>query len=246
MDSLPEEITSLQTLAKQDEIVPGMLDTGTDLEPRLRVYLANNLFTNFPTPILDLENLRLLSLRNNGLTSIPPGIRALINLETLNIAGNQLTELPFEIVVLARAHKLTKLMSAGNPWQQKPISLGQDNLSDSNMPRLVEMGMNRAPGVPSLGETVLRQLAKLDPKQKIDFRGLMPNGTSEMVLDKLDLLRKSPNSQCGYCGRLIVMAASERLEWLALWPGSPILPFRRLECADGCRKNNNLAVSEEE
>ncbi|KIW15260.1 hypothetical protein PV08_05305 [Exophiala spinifera] len=246
LDSLPEEITSLQTLAKQDEIVPGMLDTGTDLEPQLRVYLANNLFTTFPAPILELKNLRLLSLRNNCLTSIPPGIRDLVNLTTLNIAGNQLNELPWEIVGLARSHKLTRLIAAGNPWrQQRPLTLGQENTSDglSNMlsQPVGERGRKSAApsgGVPSLSETVLRQLARLDPKQKIDFRGLMPNGTSDMVLDKLDLLKTQPNRQCGYCGRLMVMAASENLEWVALWPGSPVLPFRRLECADGCEKNS--------
>ena len=30
LTTLPDEVTSLQTLAKQDEIVPGMLDMGTD------------------------------------------------------------------------------------------------------------------------------------------------------------------------------------------------------------------------
>ncbi|KAK6365376.1 hypothetical protein LTS17_011348 [Exophiala oligosperma] len=244
LDSLPEEITSLQTLAKQDEIVPGMLDTGTDLEPRLRLYLANNLFTKFPAPVLELQNLQLLSLRNNNLTSIPAGIRDLVNLETLNIAGNQLTELPFEIVVLAMSHKLTRLISAGNPWKPKPFSSCDyqreiqvpESKSKFGMPRKTEM--NEASGVPCLSETVLRRLAKLDPKQKIDFRGLMPEGTSEMVLDQLDLLTKKPNRQCGFCGRLIVMAATERLEWFALWLDSPPLPYRRLECADGCHKKN--------
>ncbi|KAG9777906.1 hypothetical protein KCU88_g4362, partial [Aureobasidium melanogenum] len=114
LSSLPAEITTLQTLSKQDEIVPGMLDTGTNLEPHLRLYLANNLLTELPLPIFELRNLRVLSLRQNNLTRIPASIRELVNLESLNVAGNNLTELPFEIVELIRLSQICLWSNSNN------------------------------------------------------------------------------------------------------------------------------------
>ncbi len=269
LTTLPDEVTSLQTLAKQDEIVPGMLDMGTDLEPQLRVYLANNLFTRFPTPVLELRNLRMLSLRNNNLTSIPPGIRELVNLELLNIAGNQLTELPFEVLELTRFHKLGEIISSPNPWTEPDVADWGDQAAEDHDVTLVRtdlrnmvqwlvsrvskpvLGGQRTdgnPGVssPSLSESVLRQLARLDPQIKVDFPSLMPPGTSEIVLERLQMLQEYPGRRCGYCGRLIVMAANERLEWWSTrrrgeLPGD-ILPYRRLECAQGCGKKNDRAT----
>ncbi|KAK5273831.1 hypothetical protein LTR96_000431 [Exophiala xenobiotica] len=267
LTTLPDEVTSLQTLAKQDEIVPGMLDMGTDLEPQLRVYLASNLFTQFPTPVLELRNLRVLSLRNNNLTSMPPGIRELVNLESLNIAGNQLTELPFEVLELARFHKLAEVISSPNPWTDPGVADWGDQTADEHEMRCVRttvlkdlqqwlvskvskpsLGGQRTDSyarVSSLSETVLRQLARLDPQNKVDFQSLMPPGTSEMVLERLQTLQEHPGRRCGYCRRLIVMAANERLEWWSISLRGrqlgEILPYRRLECAQGCGKKNDRA-----
>lgn len=251
LSSLPAEITSLKTLSKQDEIVPGMLDTGTDLEPHLRLYLANNLFTRFPTPVLDLRNLRVLSLRHNNLTAIPPAIRELVHLESLNVAGNQLTELPFEVVELMRFHRLRELVTSPNPWSQpedfvasRDIGVGilravHDgavlcrSFSTQSRPEPMTQQMNQNLRVPSLTEVVLRQLAQLDPQAKLDFRELMPPQTSESVLDQLRVLTELPGRRCTQCQRPIVLAGEQRIEWWSLDNGT-VLPYRRFQCWAGC------------
>ncbi|EXJ85529.1 hypothetical protein A1O1_05893 [Capronia coronata CBS 617.96] len=236
LSSLPSEITTLQTLSKQDEIVPGMLDIGTDLEPHLRLYLGNNLFTKVPTPILELRNLRVLSLRQNNLTSIAPGIRELVNLEDLNVAGNNLTELPFEVLELMRFHKLHQLRTEPNPWKriqppvekvlETPLPASHDqrpsphtqldfilegssqrhNGSDLN----VERGFGK---VPSLTEMVLRLLAKINVQSKIDLRSFMPPDSPSTVLRDLGILVNQPDRRCTTCRRPIVLAGKEWIEW---------------------------------
>lgn len=265
--SLPAEVTSLQTLSKQDEIVPGMLDTGTNLEPHLRLYLGNNLFTKFPTPILDLRNLRVLSLRQNNLSFIPPTIRDLVNLESLNVAGNNLTELPFEILELIRLHKLQQLTTEPNPWREIEPSVERKWRTTYHEPAVSETGLRffmhasskahsesdlnveRLFGnVPSLTETVLRQLAKIDPQQKIDFRTFMPPDSPSNVLGCLEILAGQPGQRCTTCKRPLVLAGTEWVEWWCLldqrfleqtpmfaFAPMPALPFRRVQCWHGCR-----------
>jgi len=264
LSDLPNEIASLKTLSKQDEIVPGMLDTGTNLEPQLRVYLANNLLQTFPTPLLELRNLRVLSLRHNRLKSIPPSIRELVNLETLNLAGNQLEFLPFEILELIRFHKLRELRcNPNNSWcTSGPTGYNCDrevlsadwtwlNRRDSSQAwrhMLLDQTPNPDSRVSSLTEIVLRQLAKLDPQNQIDFRALMPPETPDTILDQLDVLHTAPDRRCNFCQRPIVLAAKEHIEW---WSSKgvfereshamrlPVWPFKRLECRDGCSEVND-------
>lgn len=240
LSSLPSEITSLQTLSKQEEIVPGMLDTGTDLEPRLRLYLANNLFTKVPSPILDLRNLRVLSLRNNNLTSIPPSIIELVNLESLNVAGNQLTDLPFEVFELAWKFNLNEITPNPNPWKQPPVEdpnaffpwSGRGSLfvrpRDSSREQIRWAFVARDPpvsttvhsdqtnSVPMLSELILRQLSRLDQRNETDFRQFMPRETSDNVLNHLDMLNRHPGSKCTTCKRPIVLAGNEWTEWWEL------------------------------
>ncbi|KAK4946989.1 hypothetical protein LTR10_014131 [Elasticomyces elasticus] len=259
---LPNEITSLKTLSKQDEIVPGMLDTGTNLEPQLRLYLANNLLQTFPTPLLELRNLRVLSLRHNRLRSIPPSIRELVNLETLNVAGNQLEFLPFEILELVRFHKLRELRCQSNNWcVNPPTGYGRDEgvLCANFTPlyrrssldwkqTLLDQPPNPISRISSLKEVVLRQLAKLDPQNQVDFRALMPSETPDIILDQLDVLHTVSGRRCNYCQRPIVLAAKEQIEW---WEARgvfereydmrwlPMVPFKRLECREGCSELND-------
>ncbi|EXJ92525.1 hypothetical protein A1O3_01077 [Capronia epimyces CBS 606.96] len=260
LSTLPSEITSLQTLSKQDEIVPGMLDTGTNLEPHLRLYLGNNLFIKFPTPILDLRNLRYLSLRQNNLTYIPPTIRELVNLEYLNVAGNSLTELPFEIIELVKFHQLQQLTTHPNPWKQVGTSAelipGWDLLhevpltgdhffrhaSSQHHPESDSMVERHFKSAPSLTEMVLRQLSKIDPLQKINIRGLMPPDSPTSVLRNLDTLTHRPGQRCTTCKRPLVLAGKEWIEWwyvlvdaYELWTEGPPVPFRRVQCWKGCR-----------
>ena len=231
LSSLPFEITSLNTLSKQDEIAPGMLHIGTDLEPRLRLYLANNLFTKVPSTVLDLRNLRLLSLRNNKLTSIPAGVRDLVNLESLNVAGNQLTELPSEVLGLVSSHRLQELIVNPNPWRQ-PASLSKKigprspdiclRNGDLMLARvmgadtlLVESSLREPESctVPSLTEMVLRQLRRIDPRGDIDLGDLMPPQSPQIVLDRLNFLKEHPDGRCASCKRPIALAADEWMEW---------------------------------
>jgi Leucine-rich repeat (LRR) protein len=231
LSTLPSEIVSLNTLSKQDELAPGMLHVGTDLEPRLRLFLAVNLFTKVPSSILDLRNLRLLSLRNNKLTSIPAGIRDLVNLESLNVAGNQLTELPCEILNLASSRKLHELIVHPNPW--RPIECMSDKIGPINHTISMRNGglmltrvvgadaqlVHSAPrisqesAVPSLTEMCLRQLRKTDPRGNLDLVSLMPPDSPQTVLDPLNFLQDHPGGQCATCQRPLVLAADEWLEW---------------------------------
>jgi len=236
LSTLPPEISQLHTLTKQTDIVPGMLDTGTSLETELRLYLANNLLVKVPRPILDLHNLRLLSLRQNNLTDIPPGIRDLVNLQTLNVAGNQLRYLPFEVLELARFHKLDQIISEPNPWTSIPdhvpiglchvqgrasavltrLAIRGDECGGAagGAAALVDHAASHSPSVPSLTELVLRQLAKLEPR--VDLVELMPPETSETVLDRLGLLKDQAGRRCTKCKRLLVLPQKQWLEWWAL------------------------------
>ncbi|EXJ64416.1 hypothetical protein A1O7_00752 [Cladophialophora yegresii CBS 114405] len=236
LSTLPSEVSTLNTLSKQEEIAEGMLHIGTDLEPRLRLFLGNNLFTKLPSVVLDLRHLRFLSLRNNNLSSLPPSIRDLFNLESLNIAGNQLTELPSEVLDLVSNARLQELILHPNPWNQparlppkriqpgshipliqngnlrlwQPIS-APDHFEGECPPRLAT---NSNSPIPSLTELVLRHLAKLDPRgETVDYTEYMPHGSPQTVLDNLSSLKEHPDRRCGSCKRQIVRAAKEEIQW---------------------------------
>lgn len=246
--SLPDELTKLQTLSKQADIVPGMLDIGSDFEVKLRLYLASNLLTQLPSPILTLQNLRVLSLRHNNITSIPPSIRELVNLESLNLAGNQLNELPFEIIELAKFHNLNTLIANPNPWRGMEESF-ENGVSSSNgftCHTIVPFRSDITPttlyrtkargklnnfrfyitktAVPPLTETVLRQLSKLLSKSQTDLSTVMPHDSPQTVLDNLRLLSYQPERQCTTCHRTLVIAGEEWLEWWAIQPVGNTIP----------------------
>ena len=230
LSSLPPEVTTLNTLSKQDEIVPGMLHIGTNLEPRLRIFLANNLFTKVPSPLLELRNLRVLSLRNNNLHSISPGIRDLVNLESLNVAGNQLVDLPIEVLHLVSQCCLKELILQPNPWRPLPrlalkriepkailrIQNGSLHLwRRPDMTRITDSPQRplQTSAVPSLTELVLRQLSKIDGRGDTKFADYMPLGSPETVLNHLDFVREHPGRRCNSCARTIVHAGEEWIDW---------------------------------
>lgn len=214
-----------------------MLHIGTSLEPRIRLYLANNLLHKVPSPVLQLQNLRLLSLRNNKLTRIPPGIRDLVNLETLNIAGNELQLLPIEVVNLVTKFKLQDIILDPNPWLVPDREALTSHEVRSTAPdigvfrrgnvTLLRVGITHSSSsappslpvpkqvsaVPSLTELVLRQLAKIDPTGETDFGAFMPPGSPETVLDHLSFLRNHSDCRCNSCFRPIVHAAKTAIEW---------------------------------
>jgi len=118
LNSLPPDVASLKSLTKHSALaaLPSSQGAYSSLEAHLRLYLANNSFTQIPPVVLDLTNLRFLSLRQNDLTKIPPGIRQLVNLETLNVSGNKLKYLPFEVLELIQFQGLKQLIADPNPW----------------------------------------------------------------------------------------------------------------------------------
>ncbi len=237
LSTLPSEVISLNTLSKQDEIVPGMLHIGTDLEPQLRLYLGNNLFTKIPSLVFDLRNLRMLSLRNSCLTSISPAIRELSNLECLNIAGNQLAELPGEVLDLIISGRLREFMAYPNPWKQHParpterLSLGairriqNGSLTLWSAPTIYPRVTDRRPlpsqdsCVPSLTELILRQLSNIDPRGETPFSDYMPSGSPQSVMDHLKFLEQHSDRRCASCKRTVILAGEEQLEWWGVSSG---------------------------
>lgn len=140
LDTLPLETRELATMIKDDPASPMQFES---LVARPKLYLANNLFRKFPTPLLELSNLRLLSLRQNKLTRLPPGIRNLVKLETLNVSANRLECLPIEVLDLMSNHRLVELQSEPNPWvtcTEEQRKNDPEKTRISNRPRLYLRG----------------------------------------------------------------------------------------------------------
>lgn len=248
LSSLPREIAELATLTKQPELVNGMLEHGTELEARLRLFLSNNLLRTVPTEILNLTNLRVLSLRQNKLTSLPVGIRKLVNLEELNVSGNKLLYLPFEIIELKRFHNLKEILAEPNAWQRpetrdcvlfKEYGLGRvSGKTDEHASNSARTG-----NMASLFEQTLRQLSRLEPQN--DLRSLMPPSTPDAVNAGLRDLHSgllAGGRQCTNCHRVLVQPEVEWIEWwscilLDLLPvkASDLwFPVKRMSCSRDC------------
>lgn len=243
LNSLPAEIVTLTTLAKQTILGPGMLEHGENLEARLQLYIANNSLRRVPRQVLELSNLRLLSLRQNNIRHLPPGMRNLGNLETLNIAGNKITHMPFEVIELVRFHRLRSIASDPNPWAQRPHWRTVGTPVRWVRPK-AEMHLNRwqplptsprlaktqpstssSSAVPSLMETALRSLSRLDTSE--DLRPYMPAETPFTVLNALEAMHNvhlDGGHVCSRCGRTIVQSQVELLEW---WDVRPAFPSQR-------------------
>lgn len=81
--------------------VPDVADNVfTKLEPKLKLFLAQNELTTLPAELFKLGNLTALSLRANRLYELPPGIGNLTRLKELNLSQNGLRYLPYEILEL--------------------------------------------------------------------------------------------------------------------------------------------------
>ena len=282
LTSLPPQIRLLGTLTKDTNLVPGMLDHGEDFEAQVRVFLASNLLRRVPREILDLTNLRELSVRQNKLTHLPPGIRNLVNLEILNIAGNKLTYLPFEIVELVRWNHLRTILDSNNPWPTNPdakdlapglkwlVPWGGMAVSRWQVQRPVTTYQTEGQHqhcVPSLCEMTLRSLSRLNPDG--DLREYMPDDTPPSVLSALEALHESQldgGYECSSCGRTIVQAPYQEVEWWYIGSGprtlerglfgisgvskpdaygpGEALPVKRMFCRRGCEGRRNLWCDE--
>lgn len=121
LEDVPNEsLKRLRSLTKHSTIqdFPPSQEAYSPIEPALRLYLSNNSLTNFPSEILSLTNLRLLSLRHNKLTKLPPAIAKLPSLEQLNIAANELQYLPFEMLSLYDRPEFD-MIATPNPFQDR-------------------------------------------------------------------------------------------------------------------------------
>ncbi|KAL0475279.1 hypothetical protein QR685DRAFT_512242 [Neurospora intermedia] len=94
-DSVLEPLAGLTPIPVVEKDVPFV-----PRDPSLKIFLGNNQLSRFPSALLDLQHLTVLSLRNNKLAELPPVIAKLKNLTTLNIANNRLRHLPGELIDL--------------------------------------------------------------------------------------------------------------------------------------------------
>jgi hypothetical protein len=266
LTNLPPEIAELATLSTQPNLVPGMLDIGRPFETNLKLMLCNNLIRDFPTPILDVSNLKVLSLRQNKLRSIPSSVRRLTSLVRLSVGGNKLSCLPFEILELAHFHRLRVLHADPNPWDFAGIDQDAEyrgcEVVSTREPR---PSVSVAPtGAMSLTESTLRALYRLFPQATpdLDLLSLMPpDRTPDAVLSSLASLEAAQQDGprlCTLCHRPFVKPGEEWLEYWAIgtpqkvfvtsetvrYDGRCLVPFRRTTCAKICRGEDNAWVED--
>ena len=248
LETIPEDIRGLATMVSNDKADQMQYDS---LVARPRLYLANNLLRDLPSPVLELTNLRLLSLRQNKLTRLPPGIRSLVKLEELNIAGNKLQSLPIEVLDLMANHRLQKVQSEPNPWLEIPDKRDQPWPFPSRLPNRAQWQVGQAtekttgdiitlkltattekpvalskPKVPALCELVLRQLSKSN-NSKENLSSLMPKFAPSSVTEMLQDLHDAQlggGRQCVGCKRAYVQPVEKWIEWWYIL-GGPRVPL---------------------
>lgn len=239
LETVPEGIRGLATMVSNDKADNLLYDS---LVARPRLYLANNLLREVPSPVLELRNLRLLSLRQNKLTRLPAGIRNLVKLEEFNISSNKLQSLPIEVLDLMANHRLRKVHSEPNPWLEMPEKqdtvwplpsrlpnraqwqVGQATETSTGsiitlkLTASTEKSVNteaKASRMPSLSELVLRQLSKVNSLNE-DLSALMPKLAPNSVTEMLQDLRGAQEEGgrlCVGCKRPYVQAADKWIEW---------------------------------
>ena len=85
--------------------------------PAIQLYLAANGIDRFPTGILNIQHLTVLSLRGNNLKELPPALASLTHLKFLNVAQNALQFLPAELLTLLKPRgRLEDLKCQPNPF----------------------------------------------------------------------------------------------------------------------------------
>lgn len=88
-------------------------------DPEIQLFLSMNRLRSFPSGILTIEHLTLLSLRANNLDEIPPAVGRLTKLEALNLGQNFIRVFPAELLNLLRpGSKLRSLSFQPNRFWQ--------------------------------------------------------------------------------------------------------------------------------
>lgn len=86
-------------------------------QPAIQLYLAANGIDRFPTGVLNIQHLTVLSLRGNNLRELPPALASLTQLRFLNVAQNALQYLPAELLTLLKPRgRLEDLKCQPNPF----------------------------------------------------------------------------------------------------------------------------------
>lgn len=240
LDSVPNEsLRRLRILTTHTTIqdIPPSQDGYSPIEAALRLYLSNNAIVAFPSEILNLTSLRVLSLRQNRLTDIPPAVARLPHLEQFNIAANQLQHLPYEMLRLYDREDFS-LTSTPNPFSQpqSPISLNFDleNPSFTKDPLLVAQstrtyfhadGANINNGatslqalssrVPCLLELALRKCKDLPDLAEIEDWCSTGGGPSNLrvPLALAQEASKYGDLECTVCGRSFIVPMVQWMEW---------------------------------
>lgn len=244
LEELPTGVGELATMIKDDSASSMQFES---LVARPRLYLSNNIFRSFPTPILELSNLRLLSLRQNKLTKLPPGIRNLVKLETLNVSGNRLQSLPIEVLDLMSNHRLVELQSEPNPWvthTENQITSDPLKTRVSSRPRLYVRSYTSddqegyhtlislvatsreqpLAGADSPQDLKVPTLSEMVLRQlskvnnsKRDLAPLMPEGTGPRVMDLLGELHTAQIEGDRQCARCKRRYVSPAEKWVEWW-----------------------------
>lgn len=238
LTSLPPSITDLKSMIKR--IVASSDDAKlAPFEAELKMFLGNNSFSEFPSNLLELTNIQILSIRQNKLSDLPTGIRNLVNLKELNISSNNLSALPFEVMGLLQKAELRTIQSRPNPWT--PLPTGQECLSDVPLPQILTRSLNYLRRVavghlveyspsgnrqlgpnpamqskcPPLSEVVLRALSRHNTT-KSDLSVLLNEydpETPKRLLRMLHLVQSAGGRHCTFCDREMILPRSQWTEW---------------------------------
>ncbi|KAG9230631.1 hypothetical protein BJ875DRAFT_431267 [Amylocarpus encephaloides] len=111
----------------------------SQLEPKLKVFLASNALKTLPAELFKLESLTALSLRSNSFKELPPAIGNLQGLKELSISQNRLRFLPFEILELFSVQScLENLQLHPNPFYEPQFPPG--HLEVEEIQNKIELG----------------------------------------------------------------------------------------------------------
>lgn len=235
-----ESLRRLKGLTKHATIqeIPPSQDVYLPIEAALRLYLSNNSISSFPSAILSLTKLRVLSLRHNKLTRIPPTVANLPSLEHLNIAGNRLQYLPYEMLHLCDRPDFD-MIATPNPFEQAQPELLITSCSKDLIPKPRSLLARTSPmyfevdgsrsdkaptaassSVPSLFELALQKchsLPDLSDIQACCVDGETP-ATLSAPLTMAQEARSYGELECTMCQRCFIIPRVQWMEWWILVP----------------------------
>lgn len=240
LENVPNSsLRRLKSLTKHTTIrdVPPSQDSYSPIEAALHLYLSNNILTAFPSSILNLTPLRVLSVRHNNLTHLPPALAKLPHLHHLNIAANRLKHLPYEMLRLYNRPEF-EMVATPNPFDQLPLDQRipecDPDILWTKQPRFVARSLNTyfhadavtsiptsgqvspASKVPSLLELVLRKCKDLP--DLVELQDWCTAGNGPATLSKPLAFAQEAASygdlECTICGKGFIVP---RVQWMEWW-----------------------------